>query len=161
KGIELKDAGVFWGFKLPQMSNAQHLEALGRFVRQEGIQVIVVDPLYLCLLAGAGAAGLSGANVYPTGPLFAAVAEAALPRACRPALVHHFKTTRAAPYAEPSLEDLAYSGVKEFARQWILFGRREAYDAETGLHKLWLVTGGSAGHGGVWAVDVHEGRLND
>src|SRR5262249_47633910 len=80
---------------------------------------------------------------------------------CTPILLHHFKITRQDPLAEPQLEDMAYSGVQEFARQWILLGRRAPFDPEDpeGRHKLWLSAGGSAGPSLLRAVDLCEGKM--
>src|SRR5207244_3430928 len=146
KGIDLADTWLTFGFELPQLSNDIQLGALRREAALLRAEVCLIDPLYLCLLAGAGSEGLSAANLYDRGPLFKKVAKALLEVKCSPWLVHHFKTTRAAPYGEPQLEDLAYSGVREFARQWVLTSRREAYVPGTGSHRLYLAAGGSAGH---------------
>jgi hypothetical protein len=76
-------------------------------------------------------------------------------------LCHHTKSTVAIPFAPPELDNLAWSGCAEFARQWMLLSRREQYTPGTGCHQLWFSSGGSAGHGGLWALDVTEGLSSD
>jgi hypothetical protein len=155
KGLDLANANVMWDFKLPQLANATHLSALKRAVVKHGIQVLLIDPMYLCLLAGCE--GLRAENFYHTGPLLMGVCRLCLGEGCTPLFVHHFKTGRQEPYGEPGLEDLAYSGIKEYARQWVLLGRREKYVPGSGEHRLWMSVGGSAGHTGLWGLDVGEG----
>jgi hypothetical protein len=159
KNVDLSEWTGLYSNRLPDLANPAHLDALGEDLLSMSTDVLIIDPLYLCLLAGVGAEGLSAANLYQTGPLLATVARTCLDVGVTPVLLHHFKITRANAYAEPELDDLAYSGVQEFARQWLLLGRREKYEPGTGHHRLWLSVGGSAGHTGAWAVDINEGRL--
>jgi hypothetical protein len=53
------------------------------------------------------------------------------------------------------------AGVAEFARQWLLLGRRSDYEPGTGHHELWMVTGGSAGHSKSLSLDIDEGQVDD
>ena len=95
------------------------------------------------------------------GPLFMAIAEVCIGEHCTPALIHHTKRAAAGSIDPLELDDLAYAGVAEFARQWWLLSRRAQYQPGTGEHRLWLNVGGSTGHGGLWAVDVAEGVIGE
>ncbi len=58
--------------------------------------------------------------------------------ACTVALVHHFRKGGQADDENPAgLEELAQSGVGEWARQWLLLQRRTAYQGD-GEHRLWM-----------------------
>lgn len=162
KGVDPESLdNIVWGFMLPQLSNAEHLAELARVIRENRLEVVIIDPLYLCLLAGVGGKQLDPANLYQMGPVFAAVAKTCLDAGATPCLVHHFRKARESPYEVPELEDLAFAGIQEFARQWVLLGRRKKYEPGTGRHELWLTVGGSSGHTGEWAVDVEEGVMGD
>ncbi len=149
-------------FDLPQLGNILDMEALRCGLEALRIEVLVIDPLYLCLLAGSGRDGARAENMFEMGPLFLSVARTCLGTGCTPILVHHTKRAAAASREPLGLEDLAYSGVGEFARQWLLLSRRETFDpGNPGSNRLWMVAGGSVGHGGLWALDIEEGEIDD
>jgi len=159
KGLDLSRLNVFWSSTLPQVSREEQLDKLAEAITANGLEVVILDPLYLSLLAGNATA--SAANMFDMGPLLSNLSTACLNAGATPILVHHTKKLgKGDRFRLPELEDLAFAGVQEFARQWILLGRREAYEPGSGEHKLWLGVGGSAGHSGSWAVDVNEGELN-
>jgi hypothetical protein len=152
--------GLLWGFTLPRLSSDEHLQKLARVVRREGLEVVALDPLYLCLLAGSD---VDPRNLFAMGAHLRRVTEVCLGAGATPILSHHFRRTRNGqdPYSPPELDDLVYAGVAENARQWLLLSRRERYQPGSGVHRLWLTVGGSAGQSGEWAVDVEEGGLED
>lgn len=57
--------------------------------------------------------------------------------------------------------ELAYAGIGQFMRQWMLTSRRERYDAESGMHPLYFHYGGSAGHSGELHIDIETGVVDE
>src|SRR5207247_2102540 len=104
--------------------------------------------------------GASASNLYEVGPLLRRVGESCLAAGATPILVHHAnksvakKTETQQPL---DLDDLAFAGIGEYARQWLLINRRTPYMPGRGDNRLLLAVGGSAGHSGCWQVDVDEG----
>ena len=161
KGINLGDAAVHWGFTLPQLGRDGDLVALGEALLRNSIDVLGVDPAYLCLLAG-NVQGLQSSNVFDMGPLLLKLSELGQRTNCTVILCHHCrKNSSAEQFEPPDLEELSMAGFAEWARQWLLLGRREPYEQGSGIHRLWLNVGGSAGHSGCYALDVDEGQLED
>jgi hypothetical protein len=159
--VKLADLGMLWGFQLPQLANAGHVACLARAVQESKVELLLLDPLYLALLAGSVAKGLQASNLMDVGPLLMDITRACLQAGATPVVLHHTKKTLTDPYQPLELTDLAYSGVAEFARQWILINRREKFEQGSGLHRLWMVTGGSIGTGNLYALDINEGVLRD
>lgn len=157
RGVNLKDANVRWSFALPAIGIPEQLAELARGIKQDRIEVAVIDPLYLTLLAGGVDA--SASNLFDMGPLLAAVTKACRDAGAMPVLCHHSRQN--IPLGKtPTLEDLAFAGCQQFARQWILLNRVTEWQGD-GRHDLLMLAGGSAGHGGLWRVNVDEGILGE
>ena len=165
KGIECQEIDVHWGFDLPQLSNDDDIEHLEAEIIARGIEVLIVDPAYLCLLAGAAAKNIQASNVFDMGPLLLKLTDIVRRTGVTIILCHHARKGTAGPrgdaFSPPDLEDLAMAGFAEWARQWILVGRREAFVQGSGIHKLWMNVGGSAGHSGCYPLDIDEGHLSE
>lgn len=159
--LEALQGKLIWQFTLPQLANPAHLEALQAGLARDQVEALVFDPLYLSLLSGQGAQPLKAENLFDMGPLFMAITQACLAAGATPLLIHHTKRSSGTTGEPIDLDDLAYAGVAEFARQWLLVNRREAYEPGTGQHLLWLHAGGSTGQGGLWGVDVDEGVIDE
>jgi hypothetical protein len=137
---------------IPVLTDLRHLDALGEWVKEHELGLVCVDPFYLALDDSVDAA-----SMFAVGKVLRNVT-----RVCREAgasliLCHHTRKNVINPNDPPELEDVAWAGSQEWARQWLLLSRREKYMPGTGEHRLWLVSGGSAGHGGCWALDINEG----
>ncbi len=144
---------LLWSDTLPKFGNTLHIEAFRRLIVEHGVEVVIIDPAYLCMGDGADAG-----NLFAQGKLLAQMNEVCQENGVTLIIAHHTrKGGKADPFAPPELEDIAWAGFQEWARQWILVGRREPYQPGTGEHRLWLSTGGSAGHSALWGLDVSEG----
>lgn len=149
---------AIWCFDVPQLDSAQHMAALGDFIAEHQLEVLILDPTYLMMLGLGDDAG----NLFVVGRFLKSLGELAQRTGCTPLLCHHLRKTRAEPYEPPELEEIAWAGFQEFVRQWVLLGRRKRYDpADGGHHELWMSVGGSAGHSGLWALNIDEGTRQD
>jgi replicative DNA helicase len=164
KGIDLADTDTHWGFDLPQLAEPGDLLELQAGLKANKIEAAIIDPLYISLLSGRAAKGMEASNLFDMGPLLRAVAQTCLSVGCTPILAHHSvkRLDKDAVFEPLELESLAFSGIQEFARQWLLINRRLPFDPEApGSHRLWLSVGGSIGVAKLYAVDVEEGELKD
>ena len=142
------------GFVLPQLARVDGRNELRALIRGEGLEVVVIDPLYLAL----GGAGVDTNNLFKMGPVLRAAADACLAAGATPVLLHHVTKSAAARGGPLTLLDLSAAGVGEFARQWMLVNRSAEYEPGSGRHDLELSIGGSAGHSSGWRLAIDEGR---
>jgi hypothetical protein len=156
KGVQpsqVKDV-LFTDF-IPRFDDAQHLDGVERMLQETGVGMLIIDPIYLAM------SGADAANLFVQGTLLRRVSELCQRHGVTLVLLHHTrkrgKTRNQDDFDPPELDDIAWAGFAEFARQWILIGRREEYTPGTGEHRLWLSIGGSAGHSALWAADIGEG----
>lgn len=156
KEIKLADNSTDWFFRLPKLSKAEELRTLSQGLARGKYEYVIIDPLYLCLLAGSTH---EAKNLFDMGGVLYEVGLAIQDAGCIPILCHHARKNIG--YNLPELDDLSMAGVAEFARQWILLGRRSRFVEATGTHELYMCVGGSAGHSGAWGIDIHEGLLGE
>jgi hypothetical protein len=158
KGIKLRNLGesLRFCFDLPTLTCDTDLLYLKKYCVENKIDFLFLDPLYLML----GDVGEHASNLFRVGEQLRKLSKLCETLKVTPWLCHHTKNRHFNRMYEPvELEDIAWAGFREFARQWFLIGRREAYDPEVaGHHQLWINGGGSAGHSFRHALDISEGR---
>ena len=119
------------------------------------------DALLLALMAediGAGDA------VFVPAFTFVATVEVAILSGATPVFVHHTVkgiNKGAEAGAALGLDSLAFAGIGEYVRQWLLLNRRFPFEEGSGRHDLIMSVGGSAGHSHRWHVEVNEGTLDE
>lgn len=150
--VELARTGIIFCETVPRFGDTKNMEAFRRFLEADAVEVVIIDPVYLCLPCD-----INPANLFDIGRLLRSVTDVRKAAGATPILVHHLKKTVANPYVPGQLEDIGWAGFQEFFRQWLLINRREAYEPGSGMHRLWLSTGGSAGHSSLVGLDVFEG----
>lgn len=158
RGVGLAECAVFWSFDLPKLGRVGHVDAMAEIIQRHALDVIVVDPLYLSLLDGSENGKPS--DLFFMGTKLLPLSELGQATGCTIVLLHHFRKSGNGDGEEVALEELSQSGVAEWARQWILLARRSAYEHD-GHHNLWMRCGGSAGHAGLYGVDIDEGTVDE
>jgi hypothetical protein len=144
-----------WEFTLPTFSDLESMTAFGEALARVEADVVMIDPTYLAL------GEIDARNLFEMGRALRTIA--AVLQKLRPdltvILVHH--ANRLLPIGEVmELQHLAYSGLEQYARQFILLNRREAYRND-GEHDVWVRVGGSTGHGGLWSLHISEGTVEE
>lgn len=143
---------------LPSLGADGELESVCDQVRDLGLKVVILDPLYLFLTSSGNT---NTANLYEVGPVLKRLCQSVLQGGATPILVHHFRKSGSSSSKPPDLDDLSGAGIGEYARQWILLGPRKAYDSTKGTASIWMSVGGSAGHSSRWTIDVDEGVMDE
>lgn len=113
KGKEPKKCDLFCGFTLPQLGSAADRKELRHLVRDSGVGVVIVDPLYLCM---GGGGPVSASNLYEVGPVLAKFADACLRAGATPVFLHHTVKAASSKTTAVALNELAFAGIGEFAR---------------------------------------------
>ena len=144
--------GIAFYDTVPQFGNPASMLAFERALVEDEITLAYIDPCYLAMETAGNEASL-----FAMGSLLRNVSELCQRIGCTPVLLHHMKKSVADPYSPGDLDDASWAGFAEFCRGWMLINRRERYNPGSGIHRLWLSVGGSAGHGGLWGVDINEG----
>jgi hypothetical protein len=160
-GVGLADcSNLIWSTASPRLARVDHLAALRQFILDDALEGLIVDPTYLALCD----IGSDSSNVFKMGAVLAPLTELIQQTACSIVLVNHNIKGRSkdlARFDAPDLAEVSMSGFMEWARFWCLLGPRQEWSEDTGEHWLWLRTGGSAGHAGLWHLDVAEGKRSD
>lgn len=148
-------SNLYWSDELPQFESLNDLDAIEADIIERQLGVVVIDPAFLAMQ------GADAGNLFVQGAIMRRITQICQRHRATLIICHHTKRNGVAHHEAPSLADLSWAGFSEFARQWILLARREAYTPGTGEHRLWITYGGSAGHSGLWALDIDEGVRRD
>jgi hypothetical protein len=146
-------SGLYFSDIAPRIEDARELVKLGHTLEEREIEVVALDPAYLMM------GGEDAGNLFKQGLALRALNDVCRERGVTLALCHHNKRNVSDQFGVPQLEDIAWAGFQEWARQWWLLGRRKPYEPGSGLHELWFHVGGSAGHSELLALDIDEGTL--
>ncbi len=161
KGFEPADIeGLFFSTDCPKVGDIEHMAALERFIVELKLGLLLIDPSYLAF----SSAGDSVSNVFAMGKLLLTITRLIEKTGCTIIILNHNRKSRANDmkrFDPPTLEEISMSGFAEWCRFYLLLGPQQDWDEETGSHKLWLRMGGSAGHAGLYRLNVVEGRRCD
>ena len=141
--------------RIPHLSNPAHLDAIRRLILDYELELLAVDPAYLAL------DGTDAANVMIFGQQLRAVSELCQEMGVALLLCHHTRKGAGTDGQPLSIDRRRMGWVRRALPPMVACQSPRTIRPGNRHARLWLSGGGSAGHGGLWAVDVHQGRLSD
>ncbi len=151
---------LYIGNEVPKISSGHDgeenhdVEHLIRVCRMKEIDVVMIDPAYLALMTE------DSSNLFVMGAMLRSFLDTLKELDVTVIIAHHnTKATGRNIGKDPTLADMSGSGFAEFARQWLLIGFQDEYKFD-GHFKLAMSIGGSAGHSGLYRMNVFEGVKN-
>lgn len=140
---------------VPSFTNVVDMAALEKELVAFGSQVLIIDTASMAM------DGERAENLFVMSAQLRSIGKLCKKLGVTLVLLHHTKSLGKEECRPLHLSDIAYSGFKQFFRQWLLVSRRVLYEPPERevdrLHSLYLAVGGSAGHSGLFGVDVDEG----
>lgn len=139
---------------IPQAGHQPDLDLLEAMIGDLGVEVVIFDPTYFMI------DGDNQSNQAKQGQELRRLAQVVRDQQATPVFVDHIKLSsqNQKEYAPLELADLSGAGKAAFFRQWLLISRREKFNPDSPVHRLWMNYGGSHGYYGSMAVDVDETR---
>ena len=114
--VEAEELNITWCMEAPHIADPGDLAILRRHLNQERFDLVVFDPFYLLL---DGASGISPASMFDMGPVIGRITRLCLDAGATPVFLHHFSRPSSTKHDPPTLEDLAFSGLTQYCRQWL------------------------------------------
>ncbi len=133
--------------EFPSLSNPGDQLAIASDVKQLGIEVVIIDPLYR---------GLQNLDTHRMAEVGDAIVS--FVKSCSPASViisHHVTKSSAKELSVPLLEDLSGAGLAESCGNWWLIGRNEKYKHDK-VHDLSVTYGGRDEQSGLIRIVFKE-----
>ncbi len=112
KGCELGDVqNLILSPDLPRLDDANHHVALAEMLRGDEIEVLIVDPAYMAM------GGDDAGNLFKQGTVLRSFNSLCHENGVTLILCHHTRKNVVDQFKPPELEDIAWAGFQEFARQ--------------------------------------------
>src|SRR5690606_11267805 len=74
---------VVWNFNVPKLNDPFHVQAVRRVVESKGLELLIIDPVYLSL------PGINGSSHFSVGEPLEKVTQIAKDTGCAIILIHH------------------------------------------------------------------------
>ncbi|WP_428305594.1 AAA family ATPase [Lacipirellula sp.] len=143
--------------EMPLLTTPEGRDQLERWIEKYGLRAVWIDPTYQAF------AGVDDTQLMQMALHLLPLSKIVDRQRCSIIAVHHNKKTPRAGdyYAEPTMDDIQGSGFQQWARFFVMLGRRREWEPTTGQHWLWFRTEGSAGFGSRYHLNLTEGRRSD